>query len=1416
MKTKTIRILLAVCLVLLMMIPVLTVPTYGAVQIYKEHTFDDLTLGAQGVAGLSTYFTGNTVPSSATVVKDPAPSHEGDQVIQMSMAPAKTGSAGYDFIIWSGKIQPITWTGTTSDATHSKIYTGTFSDASGTVYEVKSYDEKKTIVNAEKNLKKPVYNDAAMVEACNGGNNIDRNLTVTHSAYKYNTHKQVVMQAEYYIPTGTKGCFENQQISFTYYLKDSTDATQKTSSFLNFYRIDAGEGTLMPAIFGSDVAETVSIEKDTWFTVSLAIDLQNGTADLYINNLLVQSGQMLYNGAPIKNIVLTANKWNIAKVNRNGGFAGGLYGNFYVDNAIIHKYDASQKVVFGNSTNDAGEPAIAVSLKLPSGRECGASLTDTVLVGANMTAEPVYLTDSLFEGLIAPLNGASIRLTGMGGMRFGTKVNSAKMEVLQAMKEAGQIKDLQIGTLITPASYVVEAGGFTKEALSKLSYSAKYLDVKASVGAYYPSRGVALGEGYDKLFVGSIINIKAQNFTRAFAGIGYVKVTLLDGTEKYYYSYDYTNSGVLDTNHSRSISSVASVFVNDPAYGEYKALLQGFIRGLTVIDDSTLLKKVQYTASGFFFQNSAGVSMRLTYDGVSGWRFQAVKPTSSSSPYNNFDNIGAGQSLALYMGESYGDDTQALSVGDYSASIKIVENSTGSYVIINKTGSFDIKFYSPSGVLMNNITSVTASGTNVTLKGSLLSSEAIYGGGQRFESANKRGKSLSLFTYDAYNTDSGKGTYTAIPLFVSSRGSGMFINRYEIMTADFGKASSNQWSISIDNDLMDCYFYSTGKMSDVYAGYINISGQPAMPEEWAQGTIVCRYSPDMTSLDGTPVKYSKLTDIPGYTDLYLDSAAKTAATSASSFTNGQYFYSSTGARSFVYQNGIFYRVTPKGNPAGYGVRQIVENLINAGMKPDCVLAEPINWANTSRDNTGAKDAFQQLKDVADWLEEKDIKFMVYMAVGQISTTMAGWKDEYFVRADVTINVTQASTTNRPHSYVSSTKTNTSEIPRTGQSDNPDAINASAYFRYLDITNPEAVEWYMNTIWGTLIDIGVDGCKVDFCEVMPNRYMDLTAYNSSTKSYEKIGTATVDYHWYDESIFEDDTVHHAYASYFQTIFYQSMMEQKAAKNIPDGFNLLSRGGGIGVQRNPSMWAGDQTRTEGNMKSQLVTLLNSGISGVPFMSYDMAGYAYNSTGGYFSTLSSAEAMIYLRSLQFTAFTTMIQTHGDVRMVYDMAISGKPAGYVSAVSAQYIELRKLLMPYITKWSEVSCETGMPLVRHLVLHYQNDSNVWNIDDQFMLGDGLMVAPILSTSATSRSVYVPAGNWVNLLTGEIMNVGSGGKTITVNADINQVPLFLNLDSEDAQELEAVFNSAIWQNINNGKFIFGAGSDTDPYDKDIF
>ena len=667
--------------------------------------------------------------------------------------------------------------------------------------------------------------------------------------------------------------------------------------------------------------------------------------------------------------------------------------------------------------------------------------------------------------------------------------------------------------------------------------------------------------------------------------------------------------------------------------------------------------------------------VRLSFTGNSGWRIQSK--VNASDAYNDF---GAAQRLAYSLGEtdpSKPEGIQCAQVGD----VFTVTAPDQSRVEIN-TDRFEMNFYTPSGRLASTVTNIRATDDGSTITGVLEEGEAIYGTGERFNSANQRGKQIEMFTKDIWGREDA--CYMVIPLLSSSRGSGMFVNLYEHMTVDLGKERSDVWRIDVTKAQTDVYIYTTEEIPDVITAYSELTGYAALPEEWTYGMIVCAYTPDLSE------KWSA-------------------------------------------------QITPGKDGRGEGVYEMIANMEAYDLPWTGVLVEAWGAYEPSK--------HKDLKELCDYVHSLGKKLLVYTRVGSadggmdVDSTLSSDRVGYFSES---YYLTQT----RADGVVSPKLPNT-----TAGTNNPDIGPNVRTFAYLDITNPTAVSWFFDEYWGYLKnDIGVDGCKIDFCEMLPENY--------KLNYYDKNMPTAGSHHWYPTA--------------FCTMYFD-MISQK-----PDSGMCYTRGGGIGAQRAPYMWAGDQPRAFYSLPFQLTAVLSSGLSGVPYMSYDMSGYQY---WGVDKTIE-VESHVFLRGAQFTAYTICMQTHGAVKRSYQFA-DDPNYRYVTEIYRAYTKLHEHLTPYITELCREASTTGMPVMRHLVLQYRDDVNVHNLEDEYTFGDAFLLAPILDESF-SRDIYLPKGSWVDLNTGEKHVVGESGKWIyAYTASLAELPTFYNVDSasEVAREL---------------------------------
>ena len=801
--------------------------------------------------------------------------------------------------------------------------------------------------------------------------------------------------------------------------------------------------------------------------------------------------------------------------------------------------------------------------------------------------------------------------------------------------------------------------------------------------------------------------------------------------------------------------------------------------------------EASYSSKAFCFRNSKGVFFRLSFSGISGWRLQTSKN-------GQFDDLGAVQALARFLKEPIPAKTEKITVSAENGAI-VIREKKGTHAVLSLGDSFSLTLCTAAGKTISAITDVCYEDANMAIvTGTLAEGEAIYGGGERLDVVNKRGTAFHLFTCDGWNNSST--TYVVIPLFLTTRGGGMFFNRNEFAKVDFGKTVANEWTYAVQYADIDCYFYPTGNMADALRGYTELAGHATMPSAWMHGMHICRYGPDNWNFDQDKT-IASVEEIPEWEELYVvadgkytDIVVHNLGDALTGVVNGGesyvlykdipdeakaqidrfYLYNAeTQAYEMKYVRndaGEYFPKGRKGNPGGLSTKTILSRFIADDMKPAGAILEGRGWANGFVDSDKGRENKEDLKRCVAWLHAHGMKAMVYIRVGGIFAETIGFQPAYNVHADVRITNPDGSVT---------VEENTPIIPWVrGTGAHPDIIRMGngklKALPHFDITNDEAIAWYFDTIWEELIDIGIDGAKIDFCEIMPDGEV-------------QFGDGFVHYRWKNPERIVPRTEHHAHPTYFISLFCKKMMEKKEKRGLKDSFMAFSRGGGIGSQRNPYLWSGDQARDFDKLDDQLLAVVNSGLSGIPFMSFDMAGYAYCGNN-YFTIGKEKESSIFARAVEFTAFLTQMQTHGDVRHAYEMTEE------VKQIYRNFTRLHTDLIPYMQKYSKIACETGMPPVRHLVLQYPTDTNVYDRLDEFLLGEGLLVAPILTRDTYEREVYLPAGEWTDLLTGEVIE---GGKSVVAKVNLGQIPVYLNNRSADKEELLPIFEGQNWAQIKH-------------------
>ncbi|MFO8006303.1 MAG: glycoside hydrolase family 31 protein [Candidatus Brocadiia bacterium] len=254
---------------------------------------------------------------------------------------------------------------------------------------------------------------------------------------------------------------------------------------------------------------------------------------------------------------------------------------------------------------------------------------------------------------------------------------------------------------------------------------------------------------------------------------------------------------------------------------------------------------------------------------------------------------------------------------------------------------------------------------------------------------------------------------------------------------------------------------------------------------------------------------------------------------------------------------------------------------------------------------------------------------------------------------------------------------------------------------LDFSNPDAVEWYQQKLAG-LLRMGVGAIKVDFGEGAP--------------------------------------LHGRYASgrsgFCEHNLYPLRYNRAAAevtRQVTGEDIIWARSAWAGSQRYPVHWGGDAISTDSGMAATLRAGLSFGLCGFSFWSHDVGG---------FTDVPGED--LYVRWLAFGVLTSHTRCHGQPpREPWEFAEG------LTRVFRRTVELKYRLMPYVYAQARDCSERGLPMLRALFLEYPDDPTSWLVEDEYLFGRDLLVAPLLEAGATDRRVYVPPGRWMGYWSGQ-------------------------------------------------------------------
>jgi alpha-D-xyloside xylohydrolase len=244
------------------------------------------------------------------------------------------------------------------------------------------------------------------------------------------------------------------------------------------------------------------------------------------------------------------------------------------------------------------------------------------------------------------------------------------------------------------------------------------------------------------------------------------------------------------------------------------------------------------------------------------------------------------------------------------------------------------------------------------------------------------------------------------------------------------------------------------------------------------------------------------------------------------------------------------------------------------------------------------------------------------------------------------------------------------------------------------------------------------------------------------------------------------------------YAQGFYEGMAAERQENIVNLV-RCAWAGSQRYGALvWSGDIDSSFESLRVQLAAGLNMGLAGIPWWTTDTGGFH----GGVNDDPAFRECLV--RWFQFSTFSPVLRMHGD-REPHSKPLSTTGGGKcasgapnelwsygeeVLAILEKYLRIRENLRPYVRKLMAAAHEKGDPIIRPLFYDFPSDQKAWTVEDQYMFGPDLLVAPVLYENQRFREVYLPAGTrWISHGTGQLLN---GGQIVTEPAPLDHLPVF--------------------------------------------
>lgn len=292
----------------------------------------------------------------------------------------------------------------------------------------------------------------------------------------------------------------------------------------------------------------------------------------------------------------------------------------------------------------------------------------------------------------------------------------------------------------------------------------------------------------------------------------------------------------------------------------------------------------------------------------------------------------------------------------------------------------------------------------------------------------------------------------------------------------------------------------------------------------------------------------------------------------------------------------------------------------------------------------------------------------------------------------------------------------------------------------DFSNKDCREWWKSELKKFISEHGMDGIWNDMNEPC--------VFNNDHKTM--LETCI---HNSDNGVIEHKEFHNRYG------FEMSRCSKEAQEELhPNerGFSM-TRATYAGGQRYSSVWTGDNMSLWSQMRMSISMNANLGISGFSFVGNDVSGFG----------LDSSEEL-FIRWMEMGPFIPIFRNHSNMYTRRQEPWAFGPRA--EKIAKKSIELRYELLPYIYDLYYISHKEGLPIFRPMIMEYEKDMNLLNMREQFMLGENMIVAPVLYEGERSKTVYLPKGSWFNYFTMEKLQ---GGKWYKLPCELDEILVFV-------------------------------------------